>query len=322
MSHSASSGEVVTSPLLSLLHWSTLDAWWLQICDPYLQSLPLFGSPYAFASIFAFIVILITSVTWTKQVSLATTGKVKAQHLLPSVDIRPLQLIHDGFLFGVYGIAIPMYFSVSEFGPLFFTCHRKVIVNDYVEAAGRHLLYTYLLLSYVHYLRPLIQALANVQLDIGIDLIHHTVWSNVLIVLTAANPVGRTLLIPVIDSFVKVFHYGTSVLLVSQNQEPIKSKINELARAIGFSLMTIQLYRWSLDSCNCKPPYASAPEYKAFLFVPVAVYTAIISLYSLLRFVSRSGVTASSLEKQVLSASGKSLRSSVKLTKLPVTLVK
>ena len=322
MSQSTSPGASISSQPVSTLAWTSLDQWWLQICDPYLQSLPLFSSPFAFGSIFAFIVILITSVTWTKKVSLAATGKVKAQRILPSVDIRPLQLIHDGFLFGVYGIAIPMYLSVSQFGHLFFACHTKVIVNDYVEAAGRHLLYTYLLLSYIHYLRPLLQAIANVQLDLGIDLIHHTIWSNLLILLTAANPVGRTILIPVIDSFVKLFHYGSSVLLVSQNQEPIKSKVNELARFIGFSVITFQLYSWSIDSCKCKPPYASSPEYKSFMFAPIAIYTAGVAVYSLLRFVSRSGVTASSIEKQVLS-SGKSLRSSVKLTKLPpVTLVK
>lgn len=322
MSQSISPGAAILFHPVSTVALTSLDQWWQQLCDPYLQSLPLFSSPFAFVSIFVFIVILITSVTWTKKVSLATTDKVKSTDILPSIDIRPLQLIHDGFLFGVYGISIPMYLSVSQFGHLFFSCHTKLIVNDYVEAAGRHLLYTYLLLSYIHYLRPLVQALANVKLDLTIDVIHHTIWSNLLILLTASNPVGRVLLIPVIDAFVKLFHYGSSVLLVSQNQTPIKSKVNELARFIGFTLITITLYSWSIDSCKCSPPYASLREYKSYMFLPIAFYTASVAIYSFVRFVSRSGVTASSIEKQVIS-SGKSLRSSVKLTKLPpVTLVK
>lgn len=314
MSHSQAS---------SPLDWTSVQNWWVQICDPYLLTIPLFQSPFQYGSVFAFILILIASVSWTKKVSIASSSKKGSQSaaVLPSVDIRPWQLIHDGFLFGVYGVAIPLFFSVNQFGPLLVSCGNSVIENEYVEAATKHLVFTYAIISYIHYLRPIIQALGNVQIDVGIDLVHHFIWSNLIIVYCAANPVGLTLLIPVIDCLVKVVHYGSSVLLVAQNQEPIKSKVNELVRFAGFAAIAMQQYYLSSHHSTCRPPYASSPSYQSFIFLPLAMYAALVSFYSLLRFVSRSGVSASSIEKQVLS-SGRSLRSSVKLTKLPVTLVK
>ena len=303
------------------LDWTSVQNWWVQICDPYLLTIPLFQSPFQYGSVFAFILILIASVSWTKKVSLASSSKINNSSVLPSVDIRPLQLIHDGFLFGVYGVAIPLFFSVNEFGPMLLSCSNRIIENDFVEAATKHLVYTYAIISYIHYLRPIMQAIGNVQIDVGIDLLHHFIWSNVLIVYLAANPVGLTLLIAVIDCIVKVVHYGSSVLLVAQNQEPIKSKVNELVRFAGFAVIAVHQYYLSSHHSTCRPPYASSPSYQSFIFLPLAIYSAFVSIYSLLRFVSRSGVSASSIEKQVLS-SGRSLRSSVKLTKLPVTLVK
>lgn len=311
----------------SALDWTSIQDWWVRICDPYLLTIPLFQSPFHYGSIFAFILILIASVSWTKKVSsLASNGKgSKDTSVLPRIDIRPLQLIHDGFLFGVYGVAIPLFLSVNEFGPMLFSCSNRIIENEYLESVTKHLIYTYLMISYVHYLRPILQAIGNVQIDVGIDILHHFLWSNLLIIFSAANPTGITLLIPVIDAIVKVFHYGTSVLLVAQNQEPIKSKVNELARFFGFAIIAIHSYYLASNHSTCRPPYStsnnSLSKYQDFIFLPVAIYSAFVSFYSLLRFVSRSGVSASSIEKQVLS-SGRSLRSSVKLTKLPVSLVK
>lgn len=158
-------------------------------------------------------------------------------------DIRPLLLIYDGFLFGVFGVGLVIFFIASNFGSFIFSCSQTgfvypISLNN--ELVTKHLVYTYIIVQVVSLGVQVLIAFgrsktrargitnskgivtsptyweASVFGDSFITLIHQTLWTSIVSYYLIVNPVGETLFEPLIDCLNHVFYYGCGILLVTE----------------------------------------------------------------------------------------------------------
>lgn len=250
----------------------------------------------------------------SKSVKLSTSSTTK--------DIRPILLILDGFCFGCYGIAVFLITAVADFGRMFYTCNYPHHISDFHVQAITHLIYVYLLISFVCYGHPLIQVLGGHPVDVLVDIVHHSIWTCLVFFYLSVNPVGLSLVIAVIDSITKSVHYGSQVLAVSEKDSMVAVKWNNFFRALMFGITAVHSYYFNVYSSSCSRP-STGSAYEPILLTITCLYASTVTVISATRLLVSvaSSFSASSIEKQVLS-SGQTLRKNVRLTKIPVTMMK
>ena len=310
---------------------SKINEFWNQHCDPYLIQLPLFHSPLTFLAcllISCVIVLLAQHYVRRRSAQLVPTGKSSAKTKSSSsekptitaksiiADIRPLILVHNGFCFGVYGVGLLIMLTQTYFGQMLFSCDPSRNITVFHQHCIKHTVYTYLIVTFACFLQPLITVLGGREVDIVVDLLHQTIWSLLLTVFVVLNPVGIPMTIVVIDAVHNVIRFGAAVLSIQQDDKSGYNKACDAIRIFTFSLVSAFSYHAAslIQERSCRPPVAEL-EYQTQFFFPIAVYAAIVCAVSVFRLASRF-LPTHAIEKQVLS-SGRSLRKSVRLTKIP-----
>ena len=209
----------------------TIYNYWSDNSDGYIKQLPLASSPFYLIASLSIIFFAVKSIEFFRR------------NTNPN-DIRPLLIIYDGFLFGVFGTGFIMFFVASNFGSFIFSCSRtgstfRMELNQ--ELVVKHLVYTYIIMLVVSLANQILitfgrsktRALrissssrgaahfanyweANVFGDSFITLIHQSLWTIIVSYYLVTNPVGETLFEPLIDCLNYVFYYGCGILLVTE----------------------------------------------------------------------------------------------------------
>lgn len=295
---------------------------WDKHCDPYMIQLPLFHSPIIYVSSLIALCLLVQLVDWLFQfqTTFCNANSKKRWSILP--DVRPILLVHNGFCFGVYGVALMILSTQSKLANLLYACEAPVI-TDFHQQAIKHTVYTYHLVSFAYLLDPLIRAIGQRRVDVAAQLVHQTAWSFLLMIYSCLNPVGITMGIVMLDAAHNVCRFGASVLSIADSKHKDKSqrsgsKIEDGMRSLFFSVISAHAYQTQsfIRSHSCRPPTLTS-QYYTGIFFPIAVYSAIVSALSLLRMVSHLLPSQDKMEKQVLS-SGRNLRKKSRLAKIPV----
>jgi hypothetical protein len=303
---------------------------WSKHTDHHMQQFPLLESPIHFiAAIFVSVAIIqivkIFKPTYKPRKPVndpVVNGNAVKTPSVSRKDIRPILLIHDGFCFGVYGIGVFMIAAVADFGRMFYTCNYSQPINDFHVQAITHLIYVYLLISFVCYGHPLIQVLGGRPVDVLVDLVHHSIWTAILFCYLSLNPIGLSLVIPIIDCVSKCVNYGSQVLSVSDKEATVAAKWSNFTNTICFAAIAAHSHYFNIYSNSCSKPSNGSP-YESGLLMVTCVYASTVAVISATRLLLlfSSSFSASSIEKQVLS-SGRTLRKNVRLTKIPVTMMK
>lgn len=309
---------------------------WDQHCDPYLIQLPLLQSPILFLSclllscltvkIAQYFVMRRTAAPIAKPRKSAkgkssgdkTSDAVKSRVLI--TDIRPFILVHNGFCFGVYGVGLLILLIQTYIGTLLFSCYDPSLqITEFHEHCIKHAEYTYLIMTFVTFLEPLIKVLGGKGIDSVADLLHQSIWSFLLTIYVVLNPIGITMTTIVIDGIHNVIRYGSAVLSIQYRDKKEYNKAADAMRIVVFSLISAFSYHATslIQDKSCRVPISKEPAYKSQLFFPIAVYAAIVCAVSVIRLAARFLPPEIAIGKQALS-SGRSLRKSVRLTKIPV----
>lgn len=215
------------SNFYDLLNWNK---YWLENGDPYMKELPLAGSP--FYLVFSLVSIFVT----VKVIEFLRRNSIPK-------DIRPLLLIYDGFLFGVFGVGFIIFFVASNFGSFLFSCSKTGSVFPIElshELVTKHLVYTYISMLVVSlgnqilitFGRSKTRALrvtssrGTVTLspywetavfgESFITMVHQTIWTIIVTFYLIANPIGETMFEPLVDCINYVCYYGCAILLVTE----------------------------------------------------------------------------------------------------------
>ena len=312
---------------------------WIKHSDIHWRDFPLLDSPFYFLTgiIVSLLTIQSAKILQSKvssSLKSSSSGSVKSNGSIDSKttsstslsvkkDIRPILLIHDGFCFGVYGIGVFMIYTVADFGRMFYTCNYSYPITDFHTQAVVHLIYVYLLISFVCYGHPLIQVLGGHPVDVLVDLVHHSIWSCLLTVYMVFNPIGLSLVVPIIDCISKCVHYGSSVLAVTDPDSSVAAKWSNLCRTLTFAAIAGHSYLFNLYAGSCSKPTSKSIPYENSVLLITCVYASTVAVVSFIRFLVAFSpfFSASSIEKQVLS-SGRTLRKNVRLTNIPVTMMK
>jgi len=308
-----------------VLHW--ISNQWNSYGDSYMTAFPILNSPLIFVTgiivslgtIFVAQFFRSLSPDQQSQQKPAKGSQSNDEGGDKQDDIRPLLLIHDGFCFGVYGVATLIFLIVGNLGQPLYACNasKDANIDDLLSAAIKHLTYVYLLISFVCFGHPLIQVLGGHSVDVLVDIFHHSIWSCLSAAYLTFNPVGLSLVLPILDCLGKVAHYGSSVLAVTNRDASIAVKWSDFFRCIVFSLLSFHSFYFLSVSRTCFPPQAGHLYQPAILLV-TALYAGFVCLASGTRFLlTNHPINTSSFEKQMLSTS-RTLRKNVRLTKIPV----
>jgi len=298
-------------PTSSLIH--SID--WSRQSDVHMKQFPLLDSPFPFILGVVISLFIIQFIRIIRPVIFKDNSKK---------DIRALLLIHDGFCFGCYGIGVPLITAVADFSRMLYTCNYSTPITEFHTQAISHLIYVYLLISFVCFGHPLIQVLGGHKVDVWVDIIHHSIWSLLLTCYMVFNPVGITLAIPIIDCVAKCVHYGSSVINVSNPESSAASKWSDLFRGLSFASIAVHSYLFNSIGKSCTKPTGNGSElYEHAVLLTTCVYSSVVAVASLTRLAASlyPQFVSSSIEKSVMS-SGRTLRKNVRLTKIPVTMVK
>lgn len=265
---------------MNALRW--INQIWLSQGDAYLTKFPLLDSPFIYPLLLLLSVAIIYAFEHHQYKSHSRKGSINR-------DIRPLLLIHNGFCFGVYGVAILVLLIVPEFRKMPFSCNPPegyYIPEIYIYAA-KHLFYIYLLVTFVAFVRPLIQIWGRSPIEKLIDIYHHCIWSFICFLYVMFNPVGLSVALPTIDCLARAFEYGLSVLSTVKGKFET-TKWNDLFRFIFFSFMAIHSTIFAFKANTCSPIANEGRTYQQSIIVISGVYATIVMGISIMRFLSKN----------------------------------
>jgi hypothetical protein len=325
-----------------------INDWWITHCDAYLRDLPLFESPLSFISLLLTIsaVILISEqyIKRRKRI-IASLSKSASKSISPCLitDHRPITLIHNGFCFGVYGVALLLLITVTYYGKLLFSCDPVVKFTEFHQNSLKHTLYTYLIMTFAVFVDPLARVLAGAKIDHTIDILHQVIWSIILTGYTAVNPIGITMALVVIDAVHNVIKYGSAVLSINvpEDKKGNYYKAAEVIRIVFYCIISTHVYQVTslIKGNKCRPPIAGKGHvYDPVFLFPVTVYAAIVIAVSVIRLAAlfltpdvigkqqavaagasgiaaKAGGAGEAAAAAATSVNGKNLRKSIRLSK-------
>lgn len=239
--------------------------YWSNEGDEYMKQLPLAGSPFYLIFSLCTIFIAVKVIEFLRRNS-------------NPKDIRPVLIIYDGFLFGVFGVGFVMFFVASNFGFFLFNCSKTGFVYPIElnnELVTKHLVYTFIIMQVVSlgnqilisFGRSKTRALcvtssrgtvtlatyweASIFGDSMITMIHQTIWTIILAHYLIVNPIGETLFEPLVDCLNYVFYYGCGILLVTEPVANIKSSKKNKSSINEAISLKVKLREVARCACFC-----------------------------------------------------------------------